>query len=239
MQEIYLEIAIIGVLIFLVVIEAFHIRKDRKRIIELEKALGPERLLSIDEAKFSSRINKEILASLKWLRSLRYQIPAMDNVMLEAIKDELTDTQEMYCDVFGKDLIEKVADNPGLQLKQALLLHIEITIGLVEREIANKSSKGPLPIGEAKLPSRINKEILASLEWLRNLRYQIPAMDNLMLEALKDELTDIHEMYCEAFSKDLIEKVTHHSGSRLRQARLLHIEIAIGLVERELAAKTS
>jgi hypothetical protein len=64
-------------------------------------------------------------------------------------------------------------------------------------------------------------------------------MDNLMLEALRDELTDTHEMYCEAFGKDLIEKVTDNSGSQLRQARLLHIEIAIGLVEREITAKSS
>jgi hypothetical protein len=239
LQEIYLEIAIIGVLVFLVIIEAFLIRKARKRIFELEKALGPEGLLSIDEAKLPSRMHKEILASLEWLRSLRYRIPTMDNLMLEALKDELTDTHEMYCEVFGKDLIEKMTDNPGLQLKQALLLHIEITIGLVEREIAAKSSKGLLSIGEAKLPSRINKEILVSLEWLRSLRYQIPTMDNLMLEALRDELTDTHEMYCEAFGKDLIEKVTDNSGSQLRQARLLHIEIAIGLVEREITAKSS
>jgi hypothetical protein len=140
LQEIYLEIAIIGVLVFLVIIEAFLIRKARKRIFELEKALGPEGLLSIDEAKLPSRMHKEILASLEWLRSLRYRIPTMDNLMLEALRDELTDTHEMYCEAFGKDLIEKVTDNSGSQLRQARLLHIEIAIGLVEREITAKSS---------------------------------------------------------------------------------------------------
>jgi hypothetical protein len=85
-------------------------------------------------------MHSEILVSLDWLRSLRYQIPAMDIVKLNAIKDELTNTHEMYCEAFGKDLIEKVTDNPGLQLKQSLLLHIEITIALVEREIAARSS---------------------------------------------------------------------------------------------------
>jgi len=138
--EMYLQIAVIGVLVFLVVIEAFQIRKDKKRIIELEKALGPEKLFSIDEAKLPSRMHKEILVSLDWLRSLRHQIPTMNKVTLEKIKDELNDTHKMYCEVFGKDLIEKVTDQSGLQLKQALLLHIEITIGLVEREISAKSS---------------------------------------------------------------------------------------------------
>ena len=238
MQEVNLQIAIIGVLLFLVIIEAFLIRKSRKRIVELEKALGPEGLFSIEEEKLPSRMHKEILVSLDWLRSLRYQIPTMDIVKLNAIKDELTNTHEKYCEAFGKDLIEKVTDHSGLQLKQALLLHIEITIGSVEREIAAKSFKEVLPIDRVKLPSRIDKEILGSLEWLRSLRYQIPTMDTLMLSALKDELTDTHEMYCEAFGKDLKENVTNHSDSQFRQARLLHIEIAIGLVERELAAKT-
>ena len=238
MQEIYLETVIIGVLGLLVVIEALLIMKSRTRIIELEIALGPKGLLSIDEAKLPSRMHKEILASLDWLRSLRYQIPTMDNAKLEALKDELTQTHEMYCEVFDKDLTGKVTDTPGLQLKQALLLHIEITIGLVEREIVAKLYKEPSPIGEAKLPSRIDKEILVSLDWLRSLRYQIPTMDRLVLEALKDELTDTHEMYCEAFGKDLLEEETDPFDSQLRQARLLHIEIAIGLVEKALATKS-
>jgi len=140
LEEIYLQIATIGVLVFLVAIEALYIRKTRKRIVELEKALGPKGLLSIDEVKLQSRMQKEILASLEWLRSLRYQIPTMDNVMLKAIRNQLTDTHEMYCEAFGKDLLAKETNQSGVQLKQALLLHIEITIGLVEREIAAKSS---------------------------------------------------------------------------------------------------
>ena len=140
MQEVNLQIAIIGVLAFLVIIEAFQIWKSKKRIIELEKALGPTGLLIIDEAKLPSRMHKEILESLEWLRKLRNQIPTMDKVMLESLKDKLTDTHEMYCEAFGKDLLAKVTNNSGLQLKQSLLLHIEITIGLVEREIDAKSS---------------------------------------------------------------------------------------------------
>jgi hypothetical protein len=139
-QEVYLQIAIIGILVFLVVIEAFYIRKSRKRIIELEEALGPEGLFSIDEAKSPSRIHKEMLESLEWLRSLSYQIPTMDNAMLRTLRDELTKTHDRYCTLFGKDLIDKGTDHSWLQLKKALLLHIEITIGSVEREIAVKSS---------------------------------------------------------------------------------------------------
>ena len=83
---------------------------------------------------------KEILASLEWLKKLQSQIPTMNKSTLEPIKEELTDAHEMYCEVFGKDLIEKSTDQFGLELKQTLLLQIEITIGWVEREIAAKSS---------------------------------------------------------------------------------------------------
>ncbi len=135
-----IQIAIIGVLAFLVVLVTYHLRKAKKRIVELEKALGPEGVFSLDEAKLPARMHKEILGSLEWLRQLRQQIPTMDIATLRTIQEELTETHEMYCKAFGKDLIEKVSDQSGVQLKQALLLQIEISIGEVERQISIKSS---------------------------------------------------------------------------------------------------
>ena len=140
MADIYIQIAIIGVFAFLVTSEALYIMKTRKRIVELEKALGSEKLLSIDEAKLPSRMHKEMLASLEWLKKLQYQIPTMKRSTLETIKEELADTHEMYCEAFGKDLIENVKGQYELELKKALLLQIEITIGWVEREVDAKSS---------------------------------------------------------------------------------------------------
>jgi hypothetical protein len=142
MQEAYLQLAIIGVigaLAFLVIIEAFCIWKSKKRITDLEEALGPEGIYSIDEAKLESRLHKEIVASLEWLKRLQHQIPTMKKATLETIREELIEAHEMYCEVFGKDLIEKSTDQSGVGLKQALLLQIEITIGWVERAIAGKS----------------------------------------------------------------------------------------------------
>jgi hypothetical protein len=135
----YVQIVIIGVLAFLVVFVTYHLMKAKKRIVELEKALGPEGVFSLDEAKLPARMHKEILGSLEWLRQLRQQIPTMDIATLQTIQGELTETHEMYCKAFGKDLIEKVSDQSGVQLKQALLLQIEISIGEVERQIAIKS----------------------------------------------------------------------------------------------------
>jgi hypothetical protein len=142
MQSVFPQIAIIGVigvLAFLVVVEAFCIWKSRKRITDLEEALGPEGIYSIDEAKLETRLRQEIVASLEWLKKLQNQIPTMKKATLETIREELTDAHEMYLGIFGKDLIEKSTDQSGLELKQALLLQIEITIGWVERAIAGKS----------------------------------------------------------------------------------------------------
>ena len=141
LEEIYIQIAIIGVCAFLVTSEALYIIKTRKRIVELEKTLGYDGLLSIDEAKVPSRMHKDMLASLDWLRNLRNQIPTMNKATLEALRDELSNTHEMYCKAFGKDLLIKATSHPGLQLKQALLLHIEITLGLVERALTAIPSK--------------------------------------------------------------------------------------------------
>jgi hypothetical protein len=143
MQGVFPQIAIIGVigvLAFLVLIEAFCIWKSKKRISVLEEALGPKGIYSIDEAKLESRMRKEIVASLEWLKRLQHQIPTMKKATLETIRKELTDAHEMYLGVFGKDLIEKSTDQSGLELKQALLLQIEITIGWVEKALAGKSS---------------------------------------------------------------------------------------------------
>ena len=140
MQELYLQIPIIAVLILLVVVEALYIWKSKKRISDLEEALGPKGIYSIDETKVEARLRKEIVASLEWLKKLQNQIPAMKKATLETIRQQLTDAHEMYLGVFGKDLIEKSTDKSGLELKQALLLQIEITIGWVERAIAGKSS---------------------------------------------------------------------------------------------------
>ena len=143
MQGVFPQIAIIGVigvLAFLVVAEAFIIRKYKKRIIDLEEALGPKGIYSIDEVKLETRLRKEIVASLEWLKRLQNQIPTMKKATLETIRQELTDAHEMYLGVFGKDLIEKSTDKSGLELKQALLLQIEITIGWVEKAIAGMTS---------------------------------------------------------------------------------------------------
>lgn len=140
MQELHLQIPIIAVLILLVVVEALYIWKSKKRISDLEEALGPKGIYSIDETKVESRLRKEIVASLEWLKRLQNQIPTMKKATLETIRQELTDAHEMYLGVFGKDLIEKSTDKSGLELKQALLLQIEITIGWVEKAIAGMTS---------------------------------------------------------------------------------------------------
>jgi hypothetical protein len=127
-------------ILILVAIETVLLRRYKNRIMELERALGPEKLFSIDELKLPAQMHKEILESLEWLRELRHKIPTMNKETLESLQGELTETHEMYCEAFGKDLIEQVTDDSGSQLKQALLLHIEITIGAVEREIVAKSS---------------------------------------------------------------------------------------------------
>ena len=114
---------------------ALFIRRTRRRVAVLEKALGPERVLSIDEAELPQKIRNEILASLEWLRDLQGQIPSLDASILLSVKEELQNAHDMYIKAFGDILHEEGLADAGLKLKQALVKRVDVLIQIVEREL--------------------------------------------------------------------------------------------------------
>ena len=117
------------------VLIALFIRRTRRRVAVLEEALGPERVMSIEEAELPVKVREEILASLDWLRELQIQIPSLDTPILLSVKGELENTYELYIKAFGDAILEGDLTDSGLKLKQALVKRVDLLIKLVNREL--------------------------------------------------------------------------------------------------------
>ena len=128
-------IATFGVIGLVGVGGALYVRRTRRRVAALEKALGPERVMSMEEAELPVKVREEILASLDWLRELQEQIPAMDTKVLLSVKEELRNAYDLYVKAFGEIILEEDLTDPGLKLKQALVKRIEVLIKIVDREL--------------------------------------------------------------------------------------------------------
>jgi hypothetical protein len=114
---------------------ALFIRRTRRRVAVLEEALGPERVMSIEEADLPVKVREEILASLDWLRDLQEQIPSLDTAILLSVKEELGNAHDLYTKAFGDFMNEEYLTDPGLRLKHALITRVDVLIRIVDREL--------------------------------------------------------------------------------------------------------
>jgi hypothetical protein len=115
------------------------IRRTRRRVAALEKALGPERVMSMEEAELPVKTREEILESLDWLRELQEQIPSLDTTILLSVKEELQNAFELYVKAFGDLVHEGHVTDPGLKLKQALVTRVDVLIRNVDRELSARA----------------------------------------------------------------------------------------------------
>jgi hypothetical protein len=111
------------------------IRRTRRRVAALEKVLGPERVMSMEEADLPVKVREEILESLDWLRELQEQIPSLDTTILLSVKEELQNAHDLYAKAFGHLIHEEYLTDPGLRLKQALVKRVDVLIRIVDREL--------------------------------------------------------------------------------------------------------
>ena len=118
---------------------ALFVRRTRRRVAALEKALGPERVISMEEAELPVKVREEILASLDWLRELQGQIPALDSTVLRSVREELQNAYKLYATAFGDIVLEEDLTDPGLKLKQALVRRVDTLIKIVDRELVSRA----------------------------------------------------------------------------------------------------
>ena len=111
------------------------VRRTKRRVAALEKALGPERVMSIEEAEIPVQMREEILTSLDWLKELQGQIPTLDTTVLFSVRAELQNAHELYARAFGDIMEEDSLTDPGLRLKQTLVERVNILISAVEKEL--------------------------------------------------------------------------------------------------------
>ncbi|MFW9965359.1 MAG: hypothetical protein ACFFCX_17435, partial [Candidatus Sifarchaeia archaeon] len=118
---------------------ALFIRRTRRRVAALEKALGPERVMSMEEAELPAKLREGILASLDWLRELQEQIPSLDTTILLSVKEELKNAYDLYAKAFGDVVYDEYLTDPGLRLKQALVKRVNVLIKVVDRELNRRA----------------------------------------------------------------------------------------------------
>ncbi|MHA3965094.1 MAG: RHS repeat domain-containing protein, partial [Candidatus Thorarchaeota archaeon SMTZ1-45] len=118
---------------------ALFIRRTRRRVAALEEALGPERVMSMEEAELPVKVREEIIASLEWLRELQEQIPTLDTTILLSVKDELNNAYDLYTKAFGDIAYDEYLSDPGLRLKQALVKRVDVLIKVVDRELNRRA----------------------------------------------------------------------------------------------------
>jgi hypothetical protein len=130
-----MNIATYGGMGLIGLVTVLYIRRSRRRVAALEKALGPERIMSMEEAEIPLKMREEILASLDWLRELQSQVPTLDTPLLLSVKEELQNAHNLYAKAFGEVAIDEYTPDPGLRLKQTLVKRIDFVIETVDREL--------------------------------------------------------------------------------------------------------
>ena len=94
-----------------------------------------------------------------------------------------------------------------------------------------------MSIEEAELPEKTREEILASLEWLGELKEQIPSLDTTILLSVREELQNAYELYLKAFGDLVHDETLADPGLRLKQALIQRVNVLIENVDRELSAR--
>jgi len=111
------------------------VRRTRRRVARLEKALTPEELLVLEEVAMPHEMQQDTIANLEWLRGLPEEIPNMPNDVLTLLWEELTKAQSMYERAFE---LRPATGEAGETLRKLLLERIETTIAMIDNEINSR-----------------------------------------------------------------------------------------------------
>jgi len=133
-------ILIFGLILALILVAvAIFMRRARRRMAVLERALGPDGVLSVQEAELPVRTHKEIVESINWLEKVYTQIPTMDKESLVSLEHELRDSVALLTKAVNRDAFLKMPDDSLSNLKRALLIRARLVLETVVKEIASRS----------------------------------------------------------------------------------------------------
>ncbi|MFX1417050.1 MAG: hypothetical protein ACFFC0_09565 [Promethearchaeota archaeon] len=118
---------------------ASFVHRTRKRVAALETALGPDRVLTLEEGRLPARTREEIVESLHWLEEVYDQIPAMDQGRLVSLEREMGNALLLLNRAINRDALLHSAEDSLSNLKLALLIRARLVHKMVAQEIASRS----------------------------------------------------------------------------------------------------
>jgi hypothetical protein len=118
---------------------ASFLHRTRRRVAALETALGPDRVLAIEEVRLPARTREEIVESLHWLGEVFDQIPAMDQERLVSLEREMGNALFLLSRAIDRDALLHSPEDSLSNLKLALLIRARLVHKTVAQEIASRS----------------------------------------------------------------------------------------------------
>ncbi|MFX1417049.1 MAG: hypothetical protein ACFFC0_09560, partial [Promethearchaeota archaeon] len=112
--------------------------RTRRRVKKLERALGPDRVLSIEEIELPAQTSKELTESLDWLEEVYDRIPLMDTESLHSLQQELSNTLSLLNQAIARDALSGTIDDSLSHLKQALIIRVRLVLKTVTKEIESR-----------------------------------------------------------------------------------------------------
>jgi len=118
---------------------AFLVQRTRKRVAQLERALGPDGVLSVEETELPARTREEIVETLNRLEEVYPLIPTMDKERLVSLEHELRNSMALLKQAIKRDALLAAPGGSLSKLKRALLIRLRLVLETAAKEIASRS----------------------------------------------------------------------------------------------------